>query len=441
MLPRPPLVSRARPVLGHLMDLTHRPLPLLERGFREHGDIFSLRLPGRPCVVLAGPKHNRFFFGCEEDTLSIRSAYPFFKHMFAPDFFLMADTENYRQQRDLVLPRFRGRQLDAYVDVIDRHTTRFIAGLGRRGTLDLETDLGSMLMRVASDAFLGDDFGRHFQVDVAETFHQFSRGIHSFIPGWAPVPRMIASRQARDQLRQAISTQIKNRWQTPKVPPDFMQALSEARFPDGTAVPLPILVNLVIMLIWSGHGPTVGHLSWAILELLRHPAELEQILAEQETTIDSDGPLTVENLRACTRLDAALRETERLHPVAQFPTRIAVRTVEYAGFQLPEKSVVLVSPHLSHRTPELFPEPQLFRPQRFVDQPRLSRYLIGFGAGAHRCLGMAFAYLEMKVVMIRLLQKLSLHMRDPMPPAVYSPHGLCPQSPCRIYFERRAGVS
>jgi Cytochrome P450 len=102
-------VSGGHPLLGHTIGFLRDPVAVVERGHRECGEAFALRLGGRNAVVLLGPEANRFFFAETDGLLSIRTRMPFFPRMFDPDFYLFADAEEYRRQRDIVLPRFKGR--------------------------------------------------------------------------------------------------------------------------------------------------------------------------------------------------------------------------------------------------------------------------------------------------------------------------------------------
>ena len=130
--PLPPFVSGARPVLGHTAEFLKNPEALLGRGLAEHGRLFSLRLPGRPAIVLIGQDHSSFLFAETDKRLSIRRAYPFFRHMFAPDIYFLAEWREYQRQREILLPRFQGRQLDGYLAVMDAHAKALVDALAEK---------------------------------------------------------------------------------------------------------------------------------------------------------------------------------------------------------------------------------------------------------------------------------------------------------------------
>src|SRR5262249_38864397 len=142
----------------------------------------------------------------------------------------------------------------------------------------------------------------------------------------------------------------------PVRPPDFFQLLTEARYPDGTTVPDKILINMLIFLTWSGHETTTGHLCWGLVDLLQHPAELNRILEEQHEVLGSAPPQTLEQVGLMKRLDNALHETERLRPVVFTMLRRATEDIEYGDHLVPRGSLVLVSPWVTHRLPDVFAE-------------------------------------------------------------------------------------
>jgi sterol 14alpha-demethylase len=289
----PPQLAGGLPVLGHAVAFMRDPVGLFERGYQEHGRIFALRLPGRRAVVLLGPEYDRFFFRETDRLLSIRTAYPFFVRMFDAQFYFFAEFEEYKRQRELVLPQFRGGQLDEYVRIMESETERLLDRLGGEGEFDLIATLGPLVMHIAAHAFLGPDFSDRMRGGYFAEFRRFSAAMDPVWPGWLPLPHLLRGRRSRDRLRRAISQLIAERRGNPVAPPDFLQLLCQSRFDDGEPVPDLVLVNLILMLTWAGHETTTGHLSWAIIDLLQNPQELDRARAEQRALSAEGEPLTV----------------------------------------------------------------------------------------------------------------------------------------------------
>jgi len=289
-------------------------------------------------------------------------------------------------------------------------------------------------MHIAADAFLGPDISERITGFFAE-FRRFSAGMDPVLPGWLPLPHLLRSKRSRDRLRHRLQGLIDERRREPADPPDFLQTICDARYSDGTQVPDLVRINLILMIIWAGHETTTGHVSWALIDLLRHPRELERVRAEQRGVLGGAPPAGVRDLSELRLLDRAVHETERLHPVAFVLARTADQAFEVDGFRVREGSMILLSPAVAHRLPGPYPEPDQYRPDRFLEDPRGMRDLIGFGGGVHRCLGVHFAYLEMKVIITLLLQRYQLELIDADPQPIPGQKTKWPQSPCRVRYQ------
>ncbi|HYH52290.1 MAG TPA: cytochrome P450 [Acidimicrobiia bacterium] len=444
--PAAPAVSGGLPGIGHGAEFLRDPIRLLERGYREHGRVFSLRMGPRHAVVLLGPEHHQFFFRETDKRLSIRTAYPFFVRMFDERFYFFAGMDEYQRQRALVVPRFQGKQLAGYVDIMADETQALIRELGERGEFDLVHTLGPLVMRIAARSFLGEDFSRRMGDEFFAEFRRFSDGMEVVLPLWLPLPRLLRSRRARADLHAKLGELIAERRRSPIDPPDFLQTLVEARYAEspggeGEEVPVDVLVNLLLLFAWAGHETTTGHISWALIDLLQNPHEIDALRAEQAEHIgaDLDGA-GLDDYRKLRRMDWALHETERLHPVAYILMRSAAVDIDHAGIAVPKGTMVMVAPAVAHRLPELFPEPDRFLPDRFAGQDEPPG-LIGFGGGLHRCLGMHFAYLEMRVVLSLLLAHYDFELVDTDVKPVAGPKTKWPASPCRVRYRARQPVT
>ena len=434
----PPLVSGAKPVVGHAVEFMRDLDGLLARGYAEHGKLFSLRLFGKPAIYLVGPENSRFLFDETDRRLSIRTAYPFFAHMFGPDNYFLAEQEEYRRQREIVLPRFQARQLDGYVQLMQARADRFIDGLDDQGEFDLLDTFDPLILRITADCFLGVGVGDRLPGGLHRTFQEFGEGQDPFLPGWAPVPHMRRSRKARDRLRALVTQLFAERRRDPVDPPDFLQIMTDAKHSDGADMPDRVKTNLVLTLIHAGRETTTGHISWAVLDLLRHPVELDKVLAEIDEVVGPDEPLDTRKAHRLAALERALHESERLHPITPGMVRRAVVQFRYADYLIPKGALVVADPRLSHRLPDVYPDPDRYHPDRFVDDENARHTLIGFGGGAHRCIGARFAYLEIQVVLTRMFRRLELELVDTEPRPQPANKVKWPLRPCGVRYRKRS---
>ena len=432
----PPTVSGRLPVLGHAAEFLRNPLPLLERGLREHGSMFTVQLANKRAAVLLGPEHHQFFFEETDKRLSIRAGYDFFRRMFGDDFYTLADFESYKQQRGILLPRFQAKQMHRYVGVMAYETAQFIGHLGDEGSFDLLDKFGPLVMNIAAHAFLGREFRERLDDEMFSDFRLFSEGMDPATPAWVPLPKFKRSRAAKARLDAHFVELMRARREEPTDDEDFFQSLVNATFKSGDAVPDDILVNLIHLLVWAGHETTAGHISWGLIDLLQNPEYLSAALAQQKV-LGGSMRLSMREANELKALEWGLKETERMHPVAYVLIRETLEDVEHGGYFLPKGTLVFISPALAHRLPEIFPQPEQFRWNRFSRaQPRHA--LVGFGGGMHRCSGVNFAYLEMKVMLSLLLQQYDFRLIDASPQPVRGAATKWPASPCRVRYRRKA---
>jgi cytochrome P450 len=176
---------------------------------------------------------------------------------------------------------------------------------------------------------------------------------------------------------------------------DILSLLLQARHEDGRPMSDRELRDELMTLLVAGHETTATGLSWAVELLARHPEALERL--ESEVAAGGD-----------EYLDAVIKETLRLRPVIALVLRKLVEPMEIGGHLLPAGVSVAPSIYLVHRHPEIYPEPERFRPERFIEQPAGTYTWIPFGGGVRRCLGGAFAEFEMSVVLRELVRRRSL---------------------------------
>jgi len=437
-----PMLDGSVPLLGHVAEFFRDPVAVLRRGYQTRGKLFSFRILGRRMNVMLGPEHNKFFFEETDKLLSIRESMPFFLKMFSPDFYSFAEMDHYLRQRAVIMPRFKAASMKQYVGIMAEESLNLVARLGDEGEFDLVTTLGPVVMDIAAHSFMGREFHEKLGHEFFELFRDFSGGMEFVLPLWWPTPRMLRSQRAKKKLHAILQNWIDNRRATPLDPPDFFQGMIETKYPDGTAVPDETIRHLILLLVWAGHETTAGQVSWALADLIQNPDYLSVIRSELQTVLgSSDGrDMSWEQVVAMQKMDLALRETERLHPVAFILSRKANTDIERDGYRIRKGEFVLLAPSVTHRMTETFVEPDRYNPERFnaerEDAQIESNSLIGFGGGMHRCAGVNFARMEMKVLVAVLLQHYDMELIDPVRP-IAGAGTYWPAQPCRVRYRKR----
>jgi len=220
------------------------------------------------------------------------------------------------------------------------------------------------------------------------------RAIFMVLLGPDRLRRFPPFRRRRERVDRLLYEEISARRAAPDLAErdDILSLLLQARHEDGEPMSDRELRDELMTLLVAGHETTATGLSWAIELLARHPAELDRLEAD---VADGDGAY----------LDAVIKETLRLRPVIALVLRKLMEPMEIGGRLLPAGVTVAPSIYLVHRRPDIYPEPERFRPERFLERPAGTYTWIPFGGGVRRCLGGAFAEFEMSVVLRELVAR------------------------------------
>jgi cytochrome P450 len=188
---------------------------------------------------------------------------------------------------------------------------------------------------------------------------------------------------------------------------DILSMLLEARHEsDGSPMTDREIRDELLTLLVAGHETTATALSWAVERLTRHPDKLARLVEE----VQAEGE---------EYLEAVVTETLRLRPVISLVARYLRAPVEIGGWQLPAGVTVAPSIYLVHRRPDIYPNPERFEPERFLEDSPGTYTWIPFGGGVRRCIGGSFAHFEMQVVLAELVKRRHVRPARPEPEPVY----------------------
>jgi sterol 14-demethylase len=200
-------------------------------------------------------------------------------------------------------------------------------------------------------------------------------------------------------------------------------------------------------MMFAGHHTSTGTAAWTLIEMLRHPDVYAALLTELDELYSDGQSVSFHALRQIPLLENVIKETLRLHPPLIILMRMALNDVEVQGQSIPRGQIVATSLAVSNRMPEDFPDPDAFVPQRY-DAPReedlVHRWTyIPFGAGRHRCVGAAFAVMQIKAIFSVLLREYEFEMAQPAD-SFHNDHSKMVvqlAQPARVRYRRRAARS
>ena len=352
---------------------------------------------------------------------------------------LLLDGAEHLHVRRMMLPAFHGERMRCYTDAMREVTRRAIASLRPGDRLGLHTLFQRITLDVILKTVLGlDEEGPELTQAREQITHLLDRvqapsGAMWMIPGmrrevyglspWASIKREI---EALDRL---LLTHIAARRALAVEKDDVLAMLIRAVDDDGKGLDDATLCCQLKTLLIAGHETSATSMGWAFEELLREPGEQERLMDEVARVAGGE-PITAEHLPELERLDSVIKESLRLHPVTGAVGRILKKPATIGGFDLPAGIFVVACVYMTHRRPDLYPEPYRFVPDRFIGKKTDPYEWAPFGGGIRRCLGMAFSLHEMKVIMATMFGagiKLRLEARGPwkatLRSLIYSPKG------------------
>jgi cytochrome P450 len=230
-------------------------------------------------------------------------------------------------------------------------------------------------------------------------------------------PMLGLSAWARFQRKRAhvsalFQEELRVRRASPEPREDILSLLLSARYEDGTALSDEELLTQMMNLIVAGHETTASSLAWAFHHIHRDPEVKARLVAELRSLPE---PLDPEAIARLPYLEAVCSETLRLEPVAPLIGRQLRKGLTLQGYALAPGTPVGISILQVHRRPDLYPDPERFRPERFLERSYTPFEYLPFGGGARRCLGAAFALYEMKLVLASILRKYDLRPASDAP--------------------------
>jgi cytochrome P450 len=377
------------------------PLWMMRRLRERYGSAFTIDVPifGKAVVISDPAEVKQLFTTSPEiaDNLDINLG-----RVLGPNSFFAISGDAHKKQRKLLVPPFHGRRLRAYEAIVEEEAVREMATWpeGREFvTLD-------SMMRITLSAILRAVFG----ADGAEL-----AALRELLPAMVklgsrlavlPIPRTDLGRRSpwgralgyRREYDAIVGRLIAAARQDPQLDDrnDVLALMLQSRYDDGSGMSRDEIADQLLTLLTAGHETTATTLAWAVERLRRHPAVLRR-LADEADAGGSD-------LR-----EATILEVQRVRPVIDRTARqVRAPSMRLGRWTLPKGQVVLVSIYLIHTDEALFPNARSFDPDRFAGSRPDTHQWIPFGGGVRRCIGAAFAHMEMNVVLRTLLRDFTL---------------------------------
>jgi cytochrome P450 len=367
-----------------------RPIAFMESCRRRYGDTFSVMFQGfrTPLVMVSSPEVIRALYAERGHNLPPGRTVTL-GPLVGPRSLLLLEGADHLSRRKVMLPPFHGDRMRAYEAVVLEATERELDGWPVGSKFPVHPSMQAITLEVILRAVFG--------VSERGPLHDSLRDLLSAtISRQLQVSVLFGRSKSLERLReraQEIDARLLREIAARRAAPgdDICSLLVQARFEDGSEMSDREVRDQLMTLLLAGHETTATGLAWTLDLLTRNPS----VLARAQTGGE-------EYLRA------VITESLRLRPVVPLAGRRLVTDLHADGVHLPAGADVTPAIWLAHTRPSAYPDPYAFRPERFLDKPPSTYTWIPYGGGVRRCLGAAFAEMEMRVALGAILRRFDL---------------------------------
>jgi cytochrome P450 len=399
--------------VGNVTRFYRDPIGYLRQLHRRHGDVVAIARNDPRYVFVFGPQYVRELLTNTEhfhlnSFLMPRKPGTSLDRMLTN--LLSMNGQRYKQQRRLLNPAFHSAGVrpfrDDIVHVAERWAERW--RVGQR--LDLLHEMQELALSVACKSFFGLDT-TDSAAEVLDVVRPVARYLYSLpallFPFDLPGTPYRTLQRVAERFEALVREIIAHKRRGNEAHHDILSTMLETRDEDGTRLTDAELVGHITALTVAGHETTAGAMAWTLFLLAEHPAIREALLDELRTEVGSRPP-TIEELKRLPLLERVVRESLRLLPPVPYIARHATRPCRVGAWDIPAGAILVLSPFMLHHTPALYARPERFDPDRWLTLERSPYELIPFGAGPRTCIGAAFAWMEIKLVIATLLPRFHL---------------------------------
>ena len=393
------------------------PAPVLARLAARYGDPFRVSYLSRPVTFTGNPEALRAIYTASPDCFDVWGG-GFIEPVFGKASVVVISGDRHRQDRNILAPAFSGPAMRA------DGTTMAAVAEEKMAQVELGRPFRMLdvTQRITLDIMIRVVFGMQDQARIMRTraaVLELIESLHVILFLFPAARRVLGghgpwarNQRAVDALAALLLDQMRARRASGTPADDLLGRLLAARYDDGTGMGDAQILDQLRGLLFAGHEATATVLAWIFYWLGREPAVHDRVAQEIAELGPEPAP---EALAALPYLEVVCKECLRLYPPVVDPARIARAPFQLLGYTIPAGEVLRASSELLHARPELYPEPERFRPERFFERRYSPFEYIPFGGGARRCLGAAFAMYELKVVVATIVRRHRLRLLGTAP--------------------------
>jgi len=399
------------PIIGHTLRFMRDCNRLFVDMHTKYGDVYFNKYVTDKAIHLLSPDGNEFVLLDREKNFSSRKAWNRSLKKLFPNGLMLRDGDEHRHHRRLMGAPFKATALSGYVNQMNPDIAKTVNKWQLQPEFLFYPAIKELTLDLAAKIFIGENLqaeSKHINqafVDVVEASmvlvrkpmfgNKYQRGI-----------------EGRAYLEEYFRSRIANKQASDDT--DMFAEICRAESDDGDGFSHQDIVDHIIFLMMAAHDTTTSSLSSVCYALAKNP-EWQQRIRDDIDAVGAD-ELNYEAMPSFVSADLVLKEALRLYPPLPVIPRMAIKDCEFQGYKINKGDQVMVSPSFTQRMPELWTNPNKFDPERFGNERREDKNhkhaWIPFGGGAHKCLGLKFAELQVKLVLFHILKKYELKVGE-----------------------------
>ncbi|MEH2251828.1 cytochrome P450 [Nostoc sp.] len=404
-----------------MIKFISQPLKYVDDFAKIYGDTFTIRSSrgDNHLVYFSQPQALEQIFTADSSYFEVGRGNIGLKFLLGDRSFMLSDGDRHQRQRQLLAPPFHGERMRAYGQDICKITRQVSHEWQIGKSFNIRESMQEITLRVILRVVFGLSEGQLFEelrrslsdlLDFISSPVMSSAFFFSFMQKdfgtWSPWGWILQQRQKIDQLIYALLRE--RRAQADQNRQDILSLMMAARYDDGQGMSDEELHDELMTLLVAGHETTASALTWAFY-WIDHLPEVREKLLQELNTIGVNPDLS--NVAKLPYLTAVCQETLRIYPIAMTAfVRIVKIPIKIMGYELREGTAIVPSIYLAHHREEVYPQSKQFKPERFLERQYSLYEYLPFGGGNRRCIGMAFAQYEMKIVLATVLSEFQLSL-------------------------------
>ena len=399
------------PIIGHTLQFMKNCNDLFSKMHDRYGPVYYNRFLAAKVVHLLSPEGNEFVLLDREKNFSARQAWNMnLKHLF-PNGLMLRDGDDHRYHRRLLGAPFKSAALDHYVDIMNPEIATAVKGWSNHEQFLFYPAIKQVTLDLATKIFIGESL-REEADDINQAFVDLVAAAMVVVR----YPIFGNKYQRGLEGRELLENYFKDRIDNKRVSTDsdMFAEISKAVADDGGTFGDQDIIDHMIFLMMAAHDTTTSSLSSVCYALAKHPEWQDRI--RSQITVYGEDALSYSDMASLSEADLVLKEALRLYPPLPIIPRKAIKDCEFEGYQINRGDMVNVSPSFTHRLPNIWSNPDGFDPERFsasrAEDRQHKHAWVPFGGGAHKCLGLKFAELQIKLVLFHTLKEYRLEVDE-----------------------------